>query len=416
MTRAALLARLQEIHDKSVAEDRDLTDAEQAEYDRIRQEIATMDKKQEQPDPATLKQADAPAVITKARRYSVLKAIGMSLSDPNVGDCGLEREMHQQLSKGKSPKGVMVPLNAIFGKKDGQSTLTSGAGGALARTDVLMADLLTDVDTAVRLATILGPLGVSTITVPSDQKIRIPRKTGPGAAAFVERDGNADVQDLTFDDIESTPHTLATGARLNRSSLIYSVPAMESVVRNDLGIAVADAINDKYLHGSAGSSLIIPNGLVQVLTGASRDFTGELNASPTLKKWLTFSDVHVESYAEVGKTRAWLMHPQTADTLRTTPAWTGAQALPILSGPKLEDDPVVETHRAVIGDTPFVAYGDWADSFVVFYGPAMDMLANPYHPDVYLSGGILLRGLMDLDFIWRDTKRFAMASDVIFSS
>ena len=410
-TRAALLDRMQAIADKDV-----VTDDDEAEFQRLKGQVQEMDKAAtQQPDPATLKVADAPAVITKTRRYSVLKAIGMSLSDPNVGDCGLEREMHQHLSKGKSPKGVMVPLNAIFAKT-GQSTLTSGAGGALARTDVLLADLLTDVDSAVRLATILGPLSVSTITVPSDQKVRIPRKTGPGAAAFVQRDGNAAVQDLTFDDIESTPHTLATGARLNRSSLIYSVPAMESVVRNDLGVAVADAINDKYLHGASGSSLIEPNGLVNVLTGASRDFTTELNASPTLKKFLTFSDTHVESYAEVGSSRAWLMHPQTADSLKTTPAWTGAQALPIVQGGKLEDDPIIETHRAVIGSTPFCAYGDWADSFVIFYGPAMDMLANPFHPDVYLSGGILLRGLMDLDFVWRDTARFAMASDVVFAS
>jgi HK97 family phage major capsid protein len=208
------------------------------------------------------------------------------------------------------------------------------------------------------------------------------------------------------------PHTLATGARLNRSSLIYSVPSMEAIVRSDLGIAVADAVNNAYLNGSAGSSLIQPNGLIQTLSGASRDFTTEINATPTLKKFLQWSDLHVETYAEVGHSRAWLMHPRTADTLRST-IWGTGGTTPIMTGSTLEDDPVVETHRAVIGSTPYCAYGDWADSFVIFYGPAMDMLANPYHPDVYLSGGIIIRGLMDLDIVFRDVKRLAMASDVV---
>jgi HK97 family phage major capsid protein len=396
----------------ALADDRELTDAEFETYKILRQEIDDMDKAATKQPTGELRPADGPAIITKQRSYSVLRAIGMSLADPNVGDCGMEREMHQHLSRGKAPKGVMVPLNAIFGKSGGQSTLTSSTGGVLANTDRLLTDLLTDVDSAVRLATILGPLGVSTITVPSDQKIRIPRKTGPGQAAWVGRDGDATVQDLTFDDIESTPKTLATGARLNRSSLIYSVPAMEAIVRSDLGIAVADAINDAYLHGQGGTNLD-PVGLIAALTLASRDFTTEIKSSPTLKKFLTFSDTHVESYAEMGRSRAWLMHPATADTLRTTPAWSGAQALAIVQGTTLEDDPIIESHRVVIGSTPFVAYGDFAESYVVFYGPAMDMLANPFHPDVYLSGGILLRGLMDLDVIFRDTKRLCMASDVV---
>jgi HK97 family phage major capsid protein len=407
-TRSELISRMQTIHDKAVAENRDLTDQENTDYTEAK---ALMDKTVEQPDPKTLKLADGPAVITKQRSYSVLRAIGWSLGDSNAGDIGLERELHQQLSKGKPAKGVMVPLNAILGKA-GQSTLTAGAGGVLARTDVLLADLLADVDSAIRYATILGPLGVSTITVPADQKVRIPIKTGPGVASFVTRDGDAAVTDLTFSDVESMPHTLATGARLNRSSLIYSVPSMEAIVRSDLGIAVADAVNNAYLNGSAGSSLIQPNGLIQTLSGASRDFTTEINATPTLKKFLQWSDLHVETYAEVGHSRAWLMHPRTADTLRST-IWGTGGTTPIMTGSTLEDDPVVETHRAVIGSTPYCAYGDWADSFVIFYGPAMDMLANPYHPDVYLSGGIIIRGLMDLDIVFRDVKRLAMASDVV---
>jgi hypothetical protein len=47
------------------------------------------------------------------------------------------------------------------------------------------------------------------------------------------------------------------------------------------------------------------------------------------------------------------------------------------------------------------------------FGPALDLQANPYHDDVWASGGVLLRGLQDLDFLIRDVKRLASATDVL---
>src|SRR5438105_1699018 len=86
--------RLEALNETVLAAHRDLTDAEYEFWQSTRKEImdAAVTK---QPDPSTLRPADAPAIITKQRSYSVLRAIGMSLSDPNVGDIGLEREMHQ---------------------------------------------------------------------------------------------------------------------------------------------------------------------------------------------------------------------------------------------------------------------------------------------------------------------------------
>src|SRR5205814_981623 len=84
----------------------------------------------------------------------------------------------------------------------------------------------------------------STLTVPATQKVRLPVVTQGSRAAFIARDSAASViQDLAFTDRESTPKTLGIGAKLNRSSLIYSVPAMESVVRGDISLALTDAIN-----------------------------------------------------------------------------------------------------------------------------------------------------------------------------
>src|SRR5207248_2167203 len=125
----------------------DLSDDEFEIYQSTIKEIRNMDAAvttPKQPDPATLRLAPGPTVVTNVREYSVAKAIAFGMQESGM-DYGLEKEIHTHLvqSGGKSFQGVAIPLAALF-KKDGQSSLTSGAGGALAATDILLRQLLTD--------------------------------------------------------------------------------------------------------------------------------------------------------------------------------------------------------------------------------------------------------------------------------
>jgi len=371
-----------------------------------------------QPDPATLRPAAAPAVVTGApRQYSVAKALAFAMHESGI-DFGLEREMHTHLAKSRDFKGVGVPYAAILRKtSNGQDTLTATPGGVLAATDRLLVDLLADTEDAIRKATILGSLGVTVVAVPGDQKVRVPIKKKGGAPGWVARDGTATVSDLEFDDLEATPKTLAIAAQLNRSSTIYTIPSMEGIVRQELADAVVDSMNDAFLHGSGASNQ--PTGLLKALDDASRDFTSTLNSGVTRLKFRQFATNYVRAYAESGRNRAWLLNPKTVDTLRTTPAWTGAQEPIMTTDGELAGLPVVQSFRAhdtgsSPGD-PLAVVGDFGDCFAITFGPALDLVANPFADSVFLAGGVLVRGLLDLDFLFRDVKRLAMASDVIAS-
>lgn len=413
--REALLARMTSLVDLAQAEQRDLTADEKTDYDAAKAEIALLDAaakaKPAQPDPATLRRAPNPsaAVITKPREYSVIRAIGgIALNDPTVGDFGLEREIHQALSRDKAYKGVAVPINALFRKTAaGQDSLTSATGGALAITDQLMTQLLADVEGAILKNTILGPLGVQVLAVPNAQKIRVPLKKGRSTANWIARDGSGTVTDLQYDEIDAEPHSLVVAARLNRSALVYT-PAQEGIVRQDLADSYVDAINDAFLNGLDASNQ--PLGLFKALSDASRDFTGDINANISLASIKEFQNTHVGAYAEAGPGRRWLAHPDFELAVTCSPVWAGALA-PISDGATLGGYPMVTSFRAVDSGAGYAMFGDFAQTWMIQFGIALDLLGNVFADAVFMSGGMLIRGIADSDFVFRDLKRLALASD-----
>src|SRR5690242_994326 len=116
-TRIEKLAVLDRIHMTALRADRDLSDAEYEIYKITRQEIAAMANVAAltQPDPATLRPAPGPTVITKLREYSVAKAIAFGMQESGI-NYGLEREIHPHLTKSRAQsfQGVAIPIAALF--------------------------------------------------------------------------------------------------------------------------------------------------------------------------------------------------------------------------------------------------------------------------------------------------------------
>lgn len=53
-------------------------------------------------------------------------------------------------------------------------------------------------------------------------------------------------------------------------------------------------------------------------------------------------------------------------------------------------------------------YGLWSE-LIVGYWSAVDILLNPYHPDVASNGGVLLHAFLDADVAVRHPEAFAFA-------
>jgi HK97 family phage major capsid protein len=291
--------------------------------------------------------------------------------------------------------------------------VVAGTGGVLASTDRLLSDLLVDAEDAIRKLPVIGSLGVTVVGVPSDAKVRVPRKTKGGTFGWIARDGSlSSVDDLEFDDLTAEAHTAAVGAKLNRSSLIYTNPAMQEIVRRDLAVAVEDGINTAYLLGTGASDQ--PTGIVPALITAGQNFNGVINSGVSKAKYLQFTEL-VQDYDEAAASRKWLMHQNSINVAMTTVAFSGATVPITDTSSSLVGFPVVQSHRAIRQTSSlneFAIFGDFTDTFMFQFGPAMDMMVNPYSDDVFMAGGVLVRGLLDLDFLIRDPKKLALALDV----
>ena len=56
-------------------------------------------------------------------------------------------------------------------------------------------------------------------------------------------------------------------------------------------------------------------------------------------------------------------------------------------------------------DSSALIYADWSD-LIIAYWSAVDLLANPYHPDVASKGGLKIHAFLDADISVRNPEAF----------
>ncbi len=59
-------------------------------------------------------------------------------------------------------------------------------------------------------------------------------------------------------------------------------------------------------------------------------------------------------------------------------------------------------------DKSALIYGQWGELYLGYWS-AVDILINPYHPDVASNGGALLHAFLDADVVVRHPQAFAYA-------
>jgi HK97 family phage major capsid protein len=148
---------------------------------------------------------------------------------------------------------MIVGPGGSVGQRD-LSTGTTAAGGALVQTDVLgmsFIDLLRNAMMVRRMgATVLGGLMGN---------VAIPRQTGATTAGWVAEAGAATESDITFSQLTLAPKTVHAIQDFTRQLLMQGSPDVEGLVRTDLALQIALAIDVAALHGTGASNQ--PTGL-----------------------------------------------------------------------------------------------------------------------------------------------------------
>lgn len=134
------------------------------------------------------------------------------------------------------------------------STGTVGAGGAIVETTVLAPNFIE----LLRNAMMVRAMG-ATILSGLQGNIAIPRQTGPTTANWVAQGGAAGESDMTFSQVTLGPKTVHAIQDFTRELLLQGSPDIEGLVRADLALVLAIAIDLAALHGTGASNQ--PTGL-----------------------------------------------------------------------------------------------------------------------------------------------------------
>lgn len=395
--RAAKFAEAKAIADKGS----DVSEQEQARFAELRSECDELDKqiadakwiaeaeRQEDAEPV-----GGAEMQREMRNYSLAKATSESMQGNLTG---LEAEVNEELGKGREVRGVMVPTEIILGGVETRvlKTTTPGAGPG----SNLIATDLGAISDRRRPVLAIERMG-ATIMRGLNGNMDLPRLTGSGTAHWVAEHNDTTRSDAKFGKKSMTPKTVSSEYEVSRRMLQQSQPALEPLLRNDLGFLLAQALDLAAIQGGGTNEPtgILADGSVATVTGGTfdSDITADLIAA------LETDDVT--------GTRAFLTNPAVMNAARKTKDSDG-HVIPVselFHSERVESSTQVPDDIGAGNDKHALIYGEWA-SLYLGYWSGVDILVNPYHADVASKGGALLHAFLDADVVVRQAEGFRYA-------
>lgn len=401
-TRAKKVAEMRGLTDAAQAANRDLDEGERQRFDALETEVrglssritdaeklAEFERFEAQGDPV----GDA-AMHRELRGYSLAKA---AVEGMNGRLTGLEAECHQELSRGRETRGVMIPAEIVLEARALTTTAPAGIpGGNLVATDLAP---MTDRRRPSLKVEGLGATVLRGLTGNLD----LPRMAQSGNAHWIAEHADTTRSDAGFSKVSMGPKTVSGEYEISRRMLLQSQTALEPLLRRDLGWILSQALDLAAIRGGGTNQPvgILENSDVVQMTGAA--LTSDLPAD-------MIAALEVD---DVTGTTAFLTNPRVMNMARKLKdgdnhTFTLAE---LFHGKPVEATNQVPFTTAADGEDPALyplIYGEWA-SLYVGYWSGIDLLVNPYHADVASKGGVLLHAFLDADVVVRHPEGFVWA-------
>lgn len=306
---------------------------------------------------------------------------------------GLEGEYHAEASRGRETRGVMIPTQVLLGEARSQTVAPATAGGHTVATQL---QALADRNRPSLRVEGLGATVLSGLTGFVD----LPNLVSSGQTSWVAENGDATRTAATFGKVAMAPKTVTGEYQLSRRLILQSNESIENVLRRDLGLLLAQALDKAAINGSGA---IQPVGILSN-TGVDKVATQA-----------AFSDTVADMIAELemddwAGTAAFLSSPKVAKLVRKIKDSQG-RIIPeaeIFHNVRHEFTTQVPDDLGDDDDKSALIYGLWSELYIGYWS-AVDLLVNPYHADVASNGGVLLHAFLDADVALRHPKAFKYA-------
>ena len=401
-SRAARVAELTPILTKGAAGS--LDDAETARVATLERDITTLDGQIRNAERLAELERRAPADPVSGggmdtRAFSLAKAI----REGSAGHLtGVEAEFHQEATRGREARTgagfhLAVPVGLLLGNpetRDGQTVGTPATGGLLVPNTIA-----SPLD---RFRPALKTEGMgATVLRGLTGTMELPMLDGSGSAHWVAENGDTTRSGVTFGKVGMSPKTVSGEYRVSRRLMLQSGTAVDGILKGDLGQILAQAVDLAAIAGTGTGNM--PRGILSTAGVAS--ITPETLLSDTAADMIGALELD-----DITGTTGFLTNPTVAKLVRKIKDGDGLPIpeATIFHGKRVDYTTQVPNNLGEDEDKSALIYGVWSE-LVIGYWSSVDLLVNPYHPDVASNGGILIHAFLDTDVVVRRPKAFVTA-------
>lgn len=353
------------------------------------------------------------------KRYSLFRAINaLCVQRWRDGDprrvAPFEMECSDAMSEqlDREPRGILVPMDVMqhtswsLGQEDRERaamyglTLMQRTPPMGVATTGTVAAALKGVDhlagsfiEALRPETVFGLSG-GTMLPGLVGDVSIPKQTGRSTFTWVAEDADGTDSETPIGAVTMSPKTVSGAVPITRKLLKQSAPSVEGLVRNDLVLGIAEAVDIGVLNGSGAAGQ--PTGII----GTTGVLTQTV-AAPGVPTWPEIVAFETKTAAQnaLRGSPVYVMTPSVRGAGKTTAKDAGS-GLFVIENNTANGYPVLTTTQ-VPANT--ILFGNYAQALLGMWG-TLDLTVDV--ATKAKSGGIVLRAFQDLDVAVRHAQAF----------
>lgn len=325
-TRGDTIVALEALVKKSMDENRDFDEAEQAAYDGLKIEVASLDKRLERAKevqswvatkakPAGTEDK-APAGSGARVESNKIKGAVFARTMADLYHAQGNRHVALEIAKGYNDLEAMAVHMAAMPGYHKAAAVAPAATNLAGNVDTLAFTAFGEFIDLLRPATIVGRMSLNRLSFgPGVNSIKMPRRTtGAGSSAsFIGEGKPFKVAANAFDSITLTPKKIGIIVLATKEALDRSNPNLEQIIVSDL-IAGTSAGVDAHFVSGAASAGVAPGGLSTYPAGAYTKAT----AGKTLAQITADLVAAKKQLVTVNQNGSlvWLIHPGNIEFMR----------------------------------------------------------------------------------------------------
>lgn len=343
--------------------------------------------------------------------YSVMAAVE-ALESKDWRNASFERscsdELEKRLPGRRSLGGVLIPPEVFAAR----AITTTGAGAGLQYVEHHPEAFID----ALRPHSRVLQLGARTL-MGLEGDVSIPRQTGTASVQWVAEEVGVSAADIPFDAVSMSPKTAGARADVSRKARLQSSPDVDALVLRDIRASLGAAVDLMAMTGSGTGAE--PRGVLNEV-GVGLVAIGANGGAPTFDHAVALENEVAIDDADTG-TLGYLTNAQVRSKWKRTQRFAGTDGAAVWEAGGRGDFDIVNGRRAASSNhvpanltkgtgtnLSAVLFGNWSDLLIGEWG-ILELQVDPHTKGD--SGGLVLRGFLDVDIALRHPESFAVIVD-----